>query len=87
MIGIEGALKWANSQSYLHTKLIKAESGKADSIKETEGDDKPVEKIREKLQRLPYKDQDGNAAKALVCRCDFRNRRRPQPSFGRWYPT
>ncbi len=66
VIGIEGALKWANSQSYLHTKLVKADAAKADSAKKTEGDDKSAEKSEKKPQRLPYKDQDGNAAKALV---------------------
>lgn len=65
VIGVEGAMKWASSQSYLHTKLVKA-----DGAKKVDSDDKSIEaKSNEKKPkegRLPYKDQDANAAKALV---------------------
>jgi len=61
VIGVEGALKWASSQSYLRTKLVKSEGAK-----KSEADDKKTDEKKSKDSRLAYKEQDANAAKELV---------------------
>ncbi|MBC3806486.1 peptidase M14 [Undibacterium seohonense] len=59
IIGVEGALNWASSQSYLQTKLVKGDAGK-------KSDADKAEDKKAKEGRLAYKDQDANAAKDLV---------------------
>nr|WP_315472830.1 M14 family metallopeptidase [uncultured Undibacterium sp.] len=71
VIGVEGALKWASSQSYLRTKLVKSEGAKkseADDKKtdDKKTDDKKTDEKKSKDSRLAYKEQDANAAKELV---------------------
>ena len=66
VIGVEGALKWASSQSYLHTKLVKHESTKKTEVDDKKVDDKKLDDKKAKDTRLAYQDQDANAAKELV---------------------
>lgn len=61
IIGLEGALKWASAQTYLHTKLQKSESVKSSDIGDKKADDK-----KPKMSRLAYKDQESNFAKELI---------------------
>ena len=62
VIGIEGAMRWASTQSYLHTKWVKNEAAN----KKTDAEDKKVDEKKTKEVRLAYKDQDTNAAKDLI---------------------
>lgn len=64
IIGVEGALNWASNQTYLHTKLVKADAAKKSDA--DKADDKKVDEKKAKDTRLAYKDQDANSAKELV---------------------
>ena len=62
IIGVEGALKWASQQSYLHTKLVKnSDDKKGDEDKKSTSSEK----------RLAYKDQNDNTAQKLIAGAIF----------------
>ncbi len=71
VIGVEGALKWASTQSYLHTKLAKKDAAKKSEGEDKKPEDKKTDDKKTKETRLAYKDQDANAAKELVAGAIF----------------
>lgn len=71
LIGVEGALKWASTQSYLHTKLVKNEPAKKTEADDKKPEDKKSEEKKTKEARLAYKDQGANVAKELVAGAIF----------------
>jgi hypothetical protein len=64
IIGVEGAMKWASQQSFVHTKPKKADDKKVD-------DKKADEKGKANDSRLSYADQDANAAKERIAGAIF----------------
>lgn len=81
IIGVEGAMKWASQQTYLHTKLVKKSDEKL--FKESK-DNKDITQAKEvkiaknpneakdtKTLRLAYRDQNDHVAQTLVAGAIF----------------